>query len=305
MTSHQKGLLLISLSTLAATVNYLGFEAIFHAYPTLDIVNAMTWGMLGTSALTAPYFLRSKKMMHELTHGIRRHARAFLAVVAMMAVGFSLWLFAIPQIGAGPLTLISKVQTLFAVGLGVAILGERITKNELGGAALALIGIALVSTLGSEVTTLGVLAAFGFAVCQTVMSFIIKRYCPDVHGLAFAYALAGAMAILFGAIGIVTGTLVVPSLTLAAILAGNQIFGLIIGRAFYFEAHNHLPMSALNVYILAGPGVTLVAAWLLFGDPLTLQKIAGAVLITAGLAWFSRARAHAIRAQHISQREAA
>ena len=286
--STRRGTFLIILSTACAIINYLGFEALFRAYPTLTALNVLFWGMLGASILGAPFFLRTRTTRTRLITGIRKHRLAFLGIISIMLISYEAWLIALPLIGAGPLTLISKSQTIFAVLLGILILGERLSRAQWGAVLIAGVGVVLASTLPYEMSFLGAALAWGFALSQALTSFITKRYARDVDGLVFSFSLVTATALVSGIIGLALGIVHFPGWIPFLWLSLNQALGTLVGRALYFAAHNHLPISTLNVLILAGPGITIFAAWALFGDPITVQKLFGLACISLGLAWFSR-----------------
>jgi drug/metabolite transporter (DMT)-like permease len=83
-----------------------------------------------------------------------------------------------------------------------------------------------------------------------------------------------------------------PSLDLLLLLAGAGVFGTFISQMFYFEAHNLLPISVLNVYSLFQPVFVLIGSIIFLQAPVSTIKIIGAVCIVAGLLLVTRGQAH-------------
>jgi drug/metabolite transporter (DMT)-like permease len=56
-----------------------------------------------------------------------------------------------------------------------------------------------------------------------------------------------------------------------------------LGRAFYFEAHNYLPISKLNATLLIEPIFLMFVGILFMKEPVDLQKLGGGAIILLGL----------------------
>jgi drug/metabolite transporter (DMT)-like permease len=61
-------------------------------------------------------------------------------------------------------------------------------------------------------------------------------------------------------------------------------------RYFFFQAHKYLEVSKLNIFLLLQPVGVLIGTFLLFGDSISEQKIAGVILILGGGYFFVKNR---------------
>ena len=74
-----------------------------------------------------------------------RHRWLFLSIGLLVGVNTNMGFVAVQYVDPGTASLLSRTSILFGVGLGVAWLGERLTRIEVVGAAIAVAGVAVIS----------------------------------------------------------------------------------------------------------------------------------------------------------------
>ena len=66
----------------------------------------------------------------------------------------------------------------------------------------------------------------------------------------------------------------------------SQVFGLFIGRAAFIKAHEFFRVGQLSFMMLSIPLIILLLSPFVLGEVISPQKILGASIMMAGLAWF-------------------
>lgn len=290
LSSETRGVLWVNLSNICAVAPYLGYTYGVRFFPEIHPLQLTFWGVSTAWLIGLPFFVARQKERTRALCVVTQKPFHFSAYLACVIINWAAWIIALQSIGPGPLSLLTKTQIIFAVLLGIFALREKLPAKQLPGLSLATLGFVSATLMPGEVTAIGASLAIISAAAAGLSSFIIKRYIANIDGLAFAWVLSGMLAISFGIIIAATDAFTIPPIELIVLLGVLQFCGAIIGRAAYLYAHNLLPMTQINIYILGWPALTLVAAYFFFGDPITPQKIFGAVAITLGLAWFARSR---------------
>jgi drug/metabolite transporter (DMT)-like permease len=198
--------------------------------------------------------------------------------------GFIHWaLVRVPPASVQVLLALVPLATLL---LAVAQRLERFRAASVVGAGVAFAGIAVIfaEQLGSA-TPLASLAAVGLgALCMAESNVIVKRF-PKCHPLA-----NNAIAILVG-----TGLLLAVSLAsgeVQALPADGATWMAVAyvslpGTAVVFSCFvlvvRHWSASASSYVMLVMPLVTIAAAWVVIGQPLTSALLGGGALVAVGV----------------------
>lgn len=223
-------------------------------------------------------------------------------LVWMGAVGFAL-AFALSHWGierssATNAALLIIVEPLTLLLLGPALLGERLTRREVAGAALALLGALLVVTDGIPGVTLGILPRW-----RGDLLLVLAGVAYAVYSLlgrpvltASNASVVTARSILWGAVAMAPLVAVewargARPLAGAAGLAGTLYLALVITAGGYVAwnwALARVEASRAAVFLTVQPVVGALLGAAVLGDPVSAYTIAGGALIVAGL-WMSAA----------------
>ena len=274
-------------STLCGAAMYLVSDFLFRHFESITPQNAVFWGSLGAILLCVPYFFRSDKSRKKLQTCVLKHGNVLLFISIITSFAAFLWWYTLEQTNSGIIALIGKSETIFAFILGVFFLKEKISLREVFGILIALAGFVFLSTIKGEMSfflvTLMLICRFLYA----LQSFVIKKFASDIDGFAFGFLRLILMLLFFGSIFGLQGKIemipVLAIITATSALMLNAIFA----KMFYFEAHKYLEISKLNMFLILQPVLVLFGASFFFGDPISLQKMFGAVLVLGGLAYFS------------------
>jgi drug/metabolite transporter (DMT)-like permease len=199
---------------------------------------------------------------------------------------FALAYYALVRIHAGFGQLLLALVPLATLLLAVLQRQERLRVAALGGALLALAGVAIMSreALHGTVPLLSVLAALGSALCFAQAAVVVRRF-PPVHPVTL------------NAVGMAVGALL---LVVASIVAGEQIelperaatwwaiaYLVVAGSALVFVLYlvvlRYWEASRAAYTFVVIPVVTLVLSAWLDNEPIGVGLLLGGSLVLAGV----------------------
>lgn len=232
-------------------------------------------------ALPAVFFIRKPQVgwpllvAYGLTVGVLQFSFLFTAVRLGMPAGLA--------------SLVMQMQVFFTMALAILLLGDRPTPLQLGGAAVALIGLGTIGTehLGGAVLVpllLTLVAAFFWAVSNIVtkragridmLAFVVwGSLVPPLPMLALSLLFEGPQA--FTGLMTISPQAILSVLFIAygSTLMGYGAWAVLLGRH---------PASLIAPFSLLVPVVGFAAAFVFLGEQVTALELAGSLLIFAGL----------------------
>ena len=186
-------------------------------------------------------------------------------------------------------SLILQIQVPIAVLLGWLVGGESLDRRKLLGTAIALAGVALVIGLPSETppvipVLLTIAAAFAWALGQV---FAQKHGRDGGIGQLKANAYGGVPQLALATLLLEHGQ--AASLQSATaqqwlMLAFVGVIGFYVAYACWFAVLRQCRMDEVAPFILLMPVVSILAAFVLLGETISLAQLAGGAVIMTGLA---------------------
>jgi O-acetylserine/cysteine efflux transporter len=233
------------------------------------------------AALPAVFFVRPPKTspwivaLYGLFIGVGQFGLLFLAIRQGFPVGLA--------------SLVIQLQAFFTIFLAWALMGENPRPMQLVGAGVAFIGIALIGSGRLNGASLGsflmVVAAALFWGAGNVMAKLAGR----IDMLAFvAWSSLAPLAPLLLLSALIEGragwaTLAHPSLKLIIAVLVVSYAGTVFGFGLWGRLLARYAAAAVAPFALLVPVVGMVAAALVFGEPLGRFELLGAILVMAGL----------------------
>ncbi|TGM47746.1 DMT family transporter [Leptospira biflexa] len=280
--NEKKGYFYVFLTGVFFAFEVIGFKEVFRRFH-LSPEMAAFFGVGFAFFVVTPFFLSSAKRRTKVILTIRRDGLILLIGTLSNAMGIVLYYYALKQTDLGPAAILIKTTVLYNVILGVVFLGERFKDREVFGIILSIFGIYLISTLQGQINLISasciLISAFLFA----IQSYLIKKYIPEILGLEYAYLRLFLLCVFFLLYALGIGSFAFPEWQTIVILGFCSLLGYFLGRAFYFEAHNYLPISKLNATLLIEPIFLMFVGILFMKEPVDLQKLGGGAIILLGL----------------------
>ena len=281
--NRARGYLFTATTAICFAINGIGIRYIYNIYPELTPENGIFWGFVGSLLLVLPYYLFVGTAQRRLILSFKRDWRVIFGVSVLTSTGAILWFFAMKHAEVGIVSLLAKTMIVHTALLGLFFLKEKFSMIELAGFVLVLPGVYFISNVQSSATPQAVAAVLISAFFYALQSLVVKKYAPRLHGMDFTYLRAVFMLALIGIVLLALGRIDKISISLVFLLGITGVSGLIIGRAFYFEAHKYLEISRLNTAMLVEPLFVLLAAYWLIAEALDFKKLTGALFILTGL----------------------
>ncbi len=192
---------------------------------------------------------------------------------------------AVAFIDAGTASMLSKTSLIFGLGFGIFWLGDRLSRLQIAGSLVAILGLVVITFQPGDFLRLGALMVIGSTFLYALHAALSKRYMQDMDLVNFFfYRLLFTSLVLLLIVG-GSGQLALPPTPTAWLfltLAGTV--DVVISRSLYYTALRRLNMSVFSIMLTAGPVAAVVWSLLLFGTFPTLQQLIGGVGVLAGVA---------------------
>jgi O-acetylserine/cysteine efflux transporter len=211
---------------------------------------------------------------------------------ATLFAGQFLLLFFAFEAGMSPgvASVTQQMHAFLTVALSAAFLGERPSRDQLLGLAVAMAGLALIAlTIGGNLTLAGLSLALGAAFSWAVGNTLVKRLgpvpmlplmvwaslVPPLPALAIA-AIVEPSASIVDAVAEASWISLASAIYLGAVatVAGYAIWGRLLAR---------YPSALVAPFALLAPCVGVITSAIVFDERFTPMRLAGMVLILAGL----------------------
>ena len=276
----RRHVLLALLVVLVWGANFVVIHVGLESFPPLLFV-ALRFGLLAPIGLVI------------LRRGPGVPARWVIAIGLVISAGqFGLLFVSLDQgMPAGLASLVLQVQVLFTLALAVAALGERPSRRQLAGAALALGGLAVIATGRSQAVPLGAMALCIAAGASWAVGNVCTRVArpPDPLALVLWSALVPplpllALSLQFEGSHAITTALSHPRvggvLALAYVILASTVFA--YGAWTWLLARH--PASSVAPFTLLVPVVGIAAAWVALAERPSAVELLGGLVVIAGLA---------------------
>ncbi len=252
--------------------------------------------LLFTLAFLVPALLARKKEREQLVHLNGRQLRLAVISGALLAVHWVMWFESLRYTSVASSTVLVSLQPLFSILFGALFLKERVSKWGMVGVFLAIFGSAIIGWGDFQVSgaafwgdvlsfaSAGVISLhflFGQLLRReldvlpyTVVCYTASTVCLAIYALAAGQSFSGYSCQTWGCF---------LGLALFATVGGQCVFNLLL---------KYLTASAVTMGILGEPVGTIILAFFIFGESITLQQAAGMLLILGGLWLFFSRKKH-------------
>ncbi len=225
-------------------------------------------------------FLRAQRQ--ELRR-IQKYRNIFIWSSLITSAGAALWMVALWTIGPALTSFLMKAQTLFALLLGVAFLGERLNRWESLGVLMTVAGGIVVAYQKEGYLIFGTAMAILAAFLYSFLSFLVKKIAQDLNMLTVATLRALGVSIVLFIYLIMTGSFHPPSFKQVLIMTFGGACGAYIAKASQFQAIKLLDISRTTAVMPMESIFVLIFAHFLFDDLPSPIKLAGGASIIIGV----------------------
>jgi O-acetylserine/cysteine efflux transporter len=220
-----------------------------------------------------------------------RYRWLFLAVGLLVGVNTNMGFVAVRYVDPGTASLLSRTSILFGVALGVAWLGERLSRLEIVGAAVAIAGVVAISFQPGDYLRWGSLIVISSTALYALHSALVKRYAGPIPFGEFMFFRVGSVAAVLVVLALAQRAVVWPTPVAWGWLLVAAAVNVVLSRGVYYLALRRLDMSVLTIILTLTPVVTWLWSIVLFGSRPTAIEVSGGVATLAGVLLVTVSRA--------------
>ncbi|OLT49192.1 hypothetical protein BJF85_10015 [Saccharomonospora sp. CUA-673] len=187
---------------------------------------------------------------------------------------------------AGTSALIAALQPLVAAALAGPLLGQHTAPRQWVGLAIGLGGVALVVSgdLGGSAAVLAYTLPL-LAMLSLVAGTFAERRLPSALPIGESLLVQSAVStVVFGVLAAGTGSTAPPtSPEFWPVIAWLVVFSTFGGYGFYWLNVRRGSVGRVSTLLYLTPPTTMVAAWLMFGEPVRAAGLAGLLICFAAV----------------------
>ena len=188
---------------------------------------------------------------------------------------------------AGTASMLVGLQPILTVFLARWWFGERTVARQWWGLALGLVGVYFVVEHKMRLTGLDLISSLAVVVSLVAISvgtLYHKRYCRDVDGRVSAIVQFGACTALYACVAPRFESLAIDWTWQFQFALGWSVLVLSVGAiSLLYRLLRHGAAADVARLFYLVPAVTMLMAYALFGEPITVLAIAGMCLIAASV----------------------
>lgn len=222
----------------------------------------------------------------------KQHFRLFLAIGLLIAASTAINYEAVAFIDPGTASLLSQTSVLFSLGFGLLWLKDRLSRAQMGGACLALIGVFVITFQPGDYLRLGSLLVVGSSLMYALHAALTKRFAGDIDLVSFFFfRLLFTTGVLL-AIAATRGVLVWPTPRVWPLILLVGTVDVVLSRTLYYLALRRLTMSIHTLALTLSPIAAILWALLFFRTLPSLQQILGGIAVITGVCVVSLNASH-------------
>jgi len=261
-----------------------GFVGARLAADASSVFLVLFWRFVIVALLLAPLLWRAARQGLTVRSLLLQTLLGIFAMFGFLAPGIKAIELGVP---AGTAALISALQPLATAALAGPLLHEQVDRRQWLGLALGLGGVLLAVSGALGHAPLWAYGLSALSTASLVAATLLAKRVPDSTPLLPSLAIQSlATAILFAPLALWDGG-ILPDLDLgfAAAVAWFIVLSTIGGYGLYWLCLRRTTATRVGSLIYLTPPVTMIWAWAMFGEPLTLMGMAGFAICLIGVAF--------------------
>jgi len=215
--------------------------------------------------------------------GLRPHLAFLAAIGLLVAVSTRINYEAVAYVDPGTASLLAQTGVLFGLALGVVWLKERLDRRQAVGAALAVLGVAVIEYRAGEYLRLGSLLVITSALLYSLHTALTKRFGGEMDFTNFFFCrllfTSGFLALFL----LPGGEIAWPGPGAWPLLLLVGTTDVVLSRALYYVALRRLSLSLHTIVLTLSPAAAVLWALGLFGELPAVQQLAGGAIVLAGV----------------------
>jgi drug/metabolite transporter (DMT)-like permease len=269
--------LIIPLLLIADSLHYVFARLLLpHISPAVSPMYVL---LIGTVEVGI-YGLATKKIR---LSEFRKHAKVFLTIGFLVALGASLNYQAVAFVDPGTAAMLAQSGKLWSLALGILWLREILPFGQFLGAALAIFGVFIMNFQAGDLIQLGSLLIVISTFAYSLHAAISKRYLDKIDMLNFFFFRIFSTTLFLFVFSIGRQSLAWPSKTAWPILLLVGTIDIVVSRTLYYIALQRLKLSIHTIILTLSPVVTILWSLVLFKTAPTGKQLWGGLIVIIGI----------------------
>ncbi len=214
---------------------------------------------------------------------LTRHRWFFLAIGLLIAGSTNINYEAVAFIDPGTATFLGKTNIVFGLLLALLWLKERLSRRQILGAGIAILGAFIIAFQPGDYLRLGSLLVIASTLMYATHTAIVKRYGGEMDFLNFFFFRLLATTGFLLLFSVSRGVLTLPPTPAWALLLLVGTVDVVISRTLFYLTLRQLTMSLLIIILTLSPVAAVLWSFFLFRTFPTPQQLLGGILVLAGV----------------------
>lgn len=267
----------------------IGFAPVMARFSEVGPLATAGWRMLAAVLVLAPVVVVSRGRPAG-----GRHSWIWISLSGLaFALDLGFFHMALQHTSVAHATLLVNLAPVVALGAGVVLFGEVITRWKIVGLIAALAGAALMTQMRADVsgTLTGNAMALVGMLGYSAYLIAVKQARASLSALDVMFGSSVVCAVALFAGAFMTGEVVLPvTMQGIAILAALGVIAHAMGQGLVALGMGQTPVGLASILLLVQPLVAAITAWFVFREGMGAVEMLGALLVLAGIAAASRSR---------------
>jgi drug/metabolite transporter (DMT)-like permease len=213
----------------------------------------------------------------------RRHIWFFLTIGFLIAVSTIISFTAVAYIDPGTASMLAQTAVIFSLGFSIFWLREQLGRGELMGAAVALVGVFVISFQPGDVWRIGSLLVLATSFIYSLHVAVVKRYGDEIEFANFFFFRVATTAVFLFLFAVGRQELVWPAAQVWPLLFLAGTVNIVLSRLLYYLVLRRVRMSFHAIVLTLSPVVAILWSLLLFRVTPTIQGFVGGTAVIAGV----------------------
>ena len=215
--------------------------------------------------------------------------------------------YALGHTTTGNVSLLTSISPLLTTALMALVMRKKVSSGVVIGSVIAFVGVGLVifgNDASLEINPLGDLLALSSAMSWAIYSIAVKRMIPIYSSLfitrkLFFYGVVTALPLLFLEKAPFHFTVLFTTTEYLLNLIFLVVFCTIVGYLIWNYTMKVLGPVTANNYLYMQPLMTMIAAYIVFGEKISVMGYIGCGMVIGGLIISDKLKIRATGARHI------
>ncbi|MGD8457077.1 MAG: DMT family transporter [Anaerolineales bacterium] len=214
---------------------------------------------------------------------LRKNAWFFLGIGFFVAGSTILNYTSVEFIDPGIASLISQTGKLWGLGLGLVWLKEKLTRQQFFGAALAIMGIFIITYQAGEYLRIGSMMVLGGTFLYAIHAGLVKKYGEEIDFVNFFFFRLLLTTIFMFLFISTTGIFTWPTPPVWKYLLLVATIDVAFSRSIYYLALRRLKLSVHTLVLTLSPVATTLWTIVFFSIYPSSKQMAGGLIILLGV----------------------